>query len=233
MVDAFAVGGGEGVAEAEEGEELVAHAGEHVFGLPGFVAGDGGADVEGVEPGHAGELFGLGLGLCGGFVGVAVEELESWGEGAEFLGRDEGEIDLEGVFEEEDAVEPGAELEVEVAEGGVVCVHGFGPVVEDGIEGGGVGEGEVDVGPLVFGVGGGGAGDGGGGDAGIGFGLLDEAGAEGGAVGGSEHGYDYCCLCWGDADFDGACFGIGRVWPGVDGFGERGFGAAARGERGE
>lgn len=53
LVDAFAVGGCEAVAEAEEGEELVAHASEHVFGLPGFVAGDGAADVEGVEPGHS------------------------------------------------------------------------------------------------------------------------------------------------------------------------------------
>lgn len=32
LVDAFAVGCCEAVAEAEEGEELVAHAGEHVFG---------------------------------------------------------------------------------------------------------------------------------------------------------------------------------------------------------
>ncbi len=31
LVDAFAVGCCEAVAEAEEGEELVAHAGEHVF----------------------------------------------------------------------------------------------------------------------------------------------------------------------------------------------------------
>lgn len=131
----------------------------------------------------------MGGGLIGGFVGFAEHELERRGEGAEFVGGDKRQIDLEGVFQEKDAVEPGAELEVGVAEGVVVRVHLFGPVVEEGIEGRGVGEGEIDVGPAVFGVGGGGPGDGGGGDAGIGFGLFEESGAESGAVGEGEHGW--------------------------------------------
>jgi hypothetical protein len=47
--------------------------------------------------------------------------------------------------------------------------------------------------------------------------LFEEAGAEGGAIGGGEHGYDYCCLCWGDANFIDFGVGPGWVWAGVDG----------------
>lgn len=98
VVEAAALARGCTRAEAGEFEDVVAHTAQHVFGLEQSSASEAGANVQGVEPGHANEELGIRLGRRLGWSGVTEDQLEIGADGSEFFLGPEGDIYLQGIL---------------------------------------------------------------------------------------------------------------------------------------
>ena len=143
--------GGDVAAQADEFEDVIAHAAQHVFGLEKASAGEAGADMQGIKPRHADQGMSFGRRRRARRVRVAEDELEVRTNGAEIGGAPEGEVDLQRVFEEEDAEERGPAHDVDVRDGVVALVEARSPFGHDVLVRGVRfhTKGEVDIGPAI------------------------------------------------------------------------------------
>lgn len=129
-VDAAALGAGQIVTQARQGEDLVSRGADHVLGLPRAVARDAGARVQRVQPAHAGQLGdGRHCGRCSPR-GDAEQQTKARANRPELRLWPERQIDLQRVNEQEHAIQRVAVGYVEMVDRGVLAVHAVGPLAD-------------------------------------------------------------------------------------------------------
>src|ERR1017187_6804565 len=103
--------------------------------------------MECVQPTQADDVQRLRERSMPGLIRPSGHEAERWGQGAEFRGGDEGQIDLESAREQKYPVNPGTGFHVKMMQGQMLVVHARRPIGEDTRQPGGIdnAKSEVDV----------------------------------------------------------------------------------------
>jgi hypothetical protein len=177
------------VANAGQRKGVVADTAYHVFRLPQIPPGYAGARMERVQPTKADDVSGQWWRNMPGLIGLPEHEAERWRQGSEFRGGHEGKIDLQSAGQEKYAVNPCAGLDVKMMNSEVLGIHMCRPIGEDIRQLGGIdnAESEIDVRPPVFAFGCRRTSDGSTANAPVACGVVDEVGAQSGALFRSKH----------------------------------------------
>ena len=117
-------------AEASQFKDVVAHTAQHVVRLQRAASGNARAHVKGVEPCHPNQTVGIRLRRGVRLLRIAENQLEIRTDGSEVCGTPEGDVDLQRIFQQEDAKQRGASHHVDVCNGLMTLVKALGPLAD-------------------------------------------------------------------------------------------------------